>query len=323
MKPFTLSINEISPYVRLVGEFAVGPGSVENDRVLYDHLLLYVVSGAGTVIVGGETLDAEEGDVFLIKSSVVYAAKSDAKNPFLRQFVQFDFVYLGDEENLPINIVFPERPQPERFHPTPLFREGLRLPLRSAMKDHPEVRLLFSKIFEEMYHKRSGFQLAVKACLTGILLHIHRKALEADGIAEAEGTSGELPESVIRGKQFIEQNLAKKLSLKEIAGQAHVSPIYFERIFKRFMGYTPIEYMRVLKIQWAKERIRDTRETMTTIADRTGFESVHYFSRVFKKIEGIAPTQYRKIVHSEASNAPFLSNETKIRGYPTGKIFFA
>ena len=42
MKPFTLSINEISPYIRLVGEFAVGPGSVENDRVLYDHLLFYV-----------------------------------------------------------------------------------------------------------------------------------------------------------------------------------------------------------------------------------------------------------------------------------------
>ena len=323
MKQFPLSINDISPHVRLVGEFTVGPGYVETDRVLYDHLLFYVLSGAGTVTVGGEVLEAGEGDVFFIRPNVVYKAKSDEQNPFTRQFVQFDFVYMEDKADLPINIVFPQRPQPERIHPTPVFKEELRLPVKSALKDHSEVRLLFSKIFEEMYHKRSAFRLAVKACLTGILLHIHRNALKVDGIP-AEGALGNLPEIVIKGKQFIEQNIAKKLSLKEIANQAHVSPIYFERIFKKFTGYSPIEYLRVLKIQWAKELIRNTQKSMTAIAEKIGFESVHYFSRVFRKVEGIAPSQYRAIIHSKASGVPFLSNEIKMKGgYPTGKIFFA
>lgn len=321
MKPLTLSINEISPYARLVGEFIADPGAVEPERVFYDHLLLYVLSGKGEITVEGKTFEAEEDDVFLIRPNVVYTAKADVENPFVRQFIQFDFVYMGDYANLPKEIVLPQRPQLERIHPTLTSQEGLRLPIKSAMKDNPEVRVLFSKIFEEMYHKRSGFQLAVKACLTGIFLHIHRKAI---GGTAGEEASGDLPDAVIKGKRFIERNLAKKLSLKEIAGQAYVSPIYFERIFKKFIGHTPIEYLTLLKIEWAKERIRNTQETMTAIADQIGFESIHYFSRVFKKIEGIAPTQYRRIIHSKASSVPFLSNEIKMRGgYPTGKIFFA
>ena len=324
MRPLILSINEISPYARLVGEFTVGPGNVENDRVFYDHLLFYVLSGKGTVTVAGETSGAGKGDVFLVRPNTVYGAVADKKGPFTRQFVQFDFVYVGDYEDLPTDVVFPKRPKPELFHPTPIFREGLRLPVKSAMKENPEVPLLFSKMFEEMYHQRSGFQLAVKACLTGIILHIHRRAIEIEGMAQGEEPSGDLPDAVIKGKRFIERNFTKKLSLKQIAGQTHVSPIYFERIFKKFIGYTPIEYLTLLKIKWAKEHIRNTQETMTAIADHIGFDSIHYFSRVFKKIEGHAPTQYQKIVRSKASSVPFLSNEIKMRGgYPAGEIFFA
>ena len=48
----------------------------------------------------------------------------------------------------------------------------------------------------------------------------------------------------------------------------------------------------MLKIERSKELIMYTDDSITMIADKLGFESVHYFSKVFKQIAGMSPTNY-------------------------------
>jgi len=320
LKRQIVSINEITPYVRLVGEFGGVSGFVERNRIFYDHLLFHVLSGKGRVNVGTDSFHAEPGDVFLIRPGVVYSAKADKHDPYVRQFVQFDFIYRGNYDDLPVDVVFPKIPQSEKVRPTPVFEEGLNLPVRSEMRDNPAIKRLFSGIFEEMYHKKPAFQLAVKAFLLQIILQIHRKAL---GVDSMEGETLEtLPDVVAEGKKFIENNFRRKLSLKEIARRGHVSAVYFERIFKKTLGYTPMGYVLRLRIQLARELIVNTKKTIDSIANEAGFNNAYYFSRVFKKIVGVCPTEYRKLVRSGNSWLPFLADEMK-EGYPTGTIIFA
>ncbi len=323
MKPLALSINEVSPYVRLVGEFSVDPGHIETKRVFYDHLLFYVLSGKGRVTVGGESFEAEMGDIFLIRPNVVYTAEADQQEPYARQFIQFDFIYMGEDSDLPKDIKLPEAPRPEKVHPTPTFREGLNLPIRSSMKDNPKIKLLFSSIFEEMYHRKPAFQLAVKAFLIQIILEIHRRALKVNSTEEEQEVLGGLPDAVAEGKRFMERNFMKKISVKEIAERGCVSPVYFERMFKKTVGHTPIRYLTKLRLQYAKELIQNTEKTLSSIANEVGFENVYYFSRVFKKIEGICPTEYRKLANSKEAKLPFLLNEIEMKqGYPSEKIIY-
>ena len=49
---------------------------------------------------------------------------------------------------------------------------------------------------------------------------------------------------------------------------------------------------RMMKIDTAKQMIRDNQLNFTQIADRLGYNSIHYFSRQFKKITGMTPSEY-------------------------------
>lgn len=65
-----------------------------------------------------------------------------------------------------------------------------------------------------------------------------------------------------------------------------------QRIFRSQCGCGIIEYFSQLKIQRAKELIRENTLNFTQIADYLGYTSIHYFSRQFKKITGMTPSDY-------------------------------
>ena len=51
-----------------------------------------------------------------------------------------------------------------------------------------------------------------------------------------------------------------------------------------------------MKIEKAKEYIRENEMNFTQISDELGFSSIHYFSRLFKKKTGMTLTEYRSSV---------------------------
>jgi AraC-like DNA-binding protein len=61
-----------------------------------------------------------------------------------------------------------------------------------------------------------------------------------------------------------------------------------------------IQYFRWMKIERAKELIREENYNFSEIAERLGFSSVHYFSHVFKKITDMTPSEYAVSVKSKA-----------------------
>ena len=52
-----------------------------------------------------------------------------------------------------------------------------------------------------------------------------------------------------------------------------------------------IDYFSSMKIETAKQLIRDNHLNFTEISDRLGYTSVHYFSRQFKKLTGKTPSE--------------------------------
>ena len=64
-----------------------------------------------------------------------------------------------------------------------------------------------------------------------------------------------------------------------------------------------MEYFGNLKIQKAKEMIREGSHNFTEIAALLGYNSIHYFSRHFKKVTGMTPSEY-------ASSVKILATKT-------------
>ncbi len=98
---------------------------------------------------------------------------------------------------------------------------------------------------------------------------------------------------VEEAKVYIRKNYAKDISLDEVSGSVDMSPYYFSRLFKEETGETFLEYLTGLRINRAKELIRDPGVSIKDICAEVGYSDPNYFSRIFKKAVGLTPTEYR------------------------------
>ena len=81
-----------------------------------------------------------------------------------------------------------------------------------------------------------------------------------------------------------------------------MSKSYFLRLFRRYMGTTPYNYLVNFRITQAKEWLVLTDHSVSEIAQEVGFGDASNFSTRFVKATGQSPLQYRKSALKSAGN---------------------
>jgi len=102
-------------------------------------------------------------------------------------------------------------------------------------------------------------------------------------------TSGVLENAIT----FIQEKFREELSLEDVAEHVHLNPYYFSKIFKQQTGETFIDYVTRLRIEKAKQLIKDGSFSLKEVCYLVGYKDPNYFSRVFKKVTGVTPSEYR------------------------------
>lgn len=100
----------------------------------------------------------------------------------------------------------------------------------------------------------------------------------------------DLTERIIGAKQFIECNYAKNIDLDVICKEAYISKYHFIRLFKKYYGQTPYQYLKEVRVEKAKELIQSGM-TVRGACFSVGYDSVTSFSSLFKKKTGSVPSQ--------------------------------
>lgn len=100
-------------------------------------------------------------------------------------------------------------------------------------------------------------------------------------------------------KNYVLQNIDKKVTIAEIASHVCLSKEYCETLFKQETGKTIISFINSEKINEAKNMLLSDQCKLTTISEALGFEDYNYFSRVFKKYANISPITFRKLYSSQ------------------------
>ncbi len=98
-----------------------------------------------------------------------------------------------------------------------------------------------------------------------------------------------------RAISYMKENVTKKLSVGEICEEVHYNKSYLFRIFKKDTGSTVMEYFTRLKIERAKEYLREGKLNVTQISELLAFDTPNYFTKTFRKVTGYSPLQYKKI----------------------------
>lgn len=93
---------------------------------------------------------------------------------------------------------------------------------------------------------------------------------------------------------YMEENFAQDLGVEELAERCGYSSAHFCRKFKEITWLTPMNYLRIYRLEEAARQLRQGRGSVSSIALACGFPDPNYFTRCFKKHFGIPPTQYDK-----------------------------
>ncbi|MBQ7040077.1 MAG: PocR ligand-binding domain-containing protein [Clostridia bacterium] len=93
---------------------------------------------------------------------------------------------------------------------------------------------------------------------------------------------------------YIDQNLDKNLTVKEISKGVNLSKSVLYRLFHEKFNCTLSEYINKKRVEKSLSLLEDSDLSVEEISQRVGFSSVSYYGQVFKKLKNTTPLKYKK-----------------------------
>lgn len=122
----------------------------------------------------------------------------------------------------------------------------------------------------------------------GILYQLISKFLET---AEIKTSNRDI--RISKSLQYIHENINKDISVLTLSNIACLSEDHFIRLFRSEMGYTPLKYINLKKIEKAQLLLLTTDTPIRDVAFELSIDNISYFNRVFKQYTGKTPGEYR------------------------------
>lgn len=146
------------------------------------------------------------------------------------------------------------------------------------------IAKIVEKIRREYQNKKFGYNTAINALLTQLIIHIKRQTLD---------NQKENP-SIQQAINFLDDYYTTEIDLHHLAHSIGYSLDHFRFLFKESTGIAPKKYILQKRLALAKKQISHSELPLTEIAENCGYDDYYQFATYFKKEVGISPSQYRK-----------------------------
>ena len=161
--------------------------------------------------------------------------------------------------------------------------------------NHPSLQCLVSMLQYESAHTLSGSHAIVNALSSVLLVLIVRAYLEQGGEAPLGGILNGLRDKRLR--QLIHTVVSRpedEWNIEKMTALANLSRAQLMRLFKQQTGISPHAFVNLIRLRQAAVLLRQTADSVLSVALNVGFQSETHFGKAFKKQYGISPGQYRK-----------------------------
>lgn len=150
------------------------------------------------------------------------------------------------------------------------------------------AKLLFDRLDELHIKTDIGSALLIKATVIELLSFFLKN--------DAGKTDNKFKENkfVDNVSSFIEENIDKKLSVKEIAKTTKYNEKYFIELFKNNFGMTPAKYVKIMRLEKAKRELLYADHPISYVANKVGYSTLQKFSHDFKEYTGFTPTDFNR-----------------------------
>jgi AraC family transcriptional regulator len=161
--------------------------------------------------------------------------------------------------------------------------------------DDDTIASLGRVLLPALSHPDRANQLFVEHILFGLGIHV----AQTYGGMQPLSTpirGGLAAWQVRRAKEILSANLDGRVPLKEVARVCGLSVSYFSRAFRRSMGVTPHNWLLTLRVQVAKQKLREGRLSLRDVALACGFADQSHLTQVFTRSVGVSPGAWRRAI---------------------------
>ena len=113
-------------------------------------------------------------------------------------------------------------------------------------------------------------------------------------------------EEIIKVQEWLDQNYQAGVVIRGLAERFKLSVRSLNRRFKLATNTSPLQYLQNLRIEHAKELLKQSNLAVSEVADMVGYQDASYFTSLFKKSTAVTPIEYRSLVR----NKLFLAEKT-------------
>lgn len=244
------------------------------------YQLIYCQTGGGRITIGNNCYSAQADHVYLAPPGVNHAIENE------EQMYIMEIKFLAEGRAVPVL-----RTLPAHYHiaDIPFAREMLSLIIQEGLNQapyyHDSANAALKLFLIQSVRKYTG------AGITDARLEYSQTAILGEA---AHGKAGS-DTRILNLKYYISDRLCEEITLEELAAEVNFSKAFFVKRFQQLFDMTPMKYVNFMRISRAKQLLLQTELSVSTIAARTGFHSLHYFSRSFRASEGVSPQQFRAI----------------------------
>ncbi|MDY3917689.1 MAG: response regulator [Candidatus Limivivens sp.] len=124
-----------------------------------------------------------------------------------------------------------------------------------------------------------------------MVVNLKKKKITGEAAEEKESAAGSF--IVNNALEYLREHYAEKITLGELADKIYVSQWHLSKLLNRHTGQNFSEILGSIRIEKAKELMKDPALRIGDVAEQVGFQDIAHFSRVFKKHVGMSANEYR------------------------------
>ncbi len=246
------------------------------ELVYADKKNLYITAGA-------QELELEAGQIYLHKPNEFHSIRCDGKKAANSVIISFD---CDSPELLSVAGQVITADEDQRKYIGNVIKES-RSAFSTRLGD-PYISVMEKSVNGDFYCEQL-IRLNIEMLLISLIRSNRNKK-----VVSVKKNSTVLTEIT----EYLSENVENKIAFEDVIKKFNLSPSALKKLFRQHVGCGVMEYFTRLKVDRAKEMIREEKYNFTEIAEQLEFNNSQYFTTVFKRISGMTPSEYAKSVVS-------------------------
>ncbi len=246
--------------------------------------LIEVVEGKFYCNVDGSEFLINKGNICIINRGRLHHIYTEDYNASMcrKKTIIFNPDYFIKDQNIYEKYILPLLKKDAFAHIQFNIKKGIGLDINTLMK---EIEALEDE-------KPIGYELEEYSLIYKVIRYLY---LAYQSSKQSIHTTYDANVQIQRNMtSFIHEHFNSKIGLEDIAEAGQVSKSTCIRLFHKYTGKSPIDFLNNYRLQMSAEKLVTTSEQITEIAYACGFGQPSYFNRLFLKEYNMTPNQYRK-----------------------------